>query len=159
MKKLRNRYAVQKGQAKARGIGFLLTFNEWLFIWQKSGVLHLRGCGRGKYVMARYGDNGPYTIGNVKICLHGENNSESWVDKNKLATRLKKMSLSKFGIKRGPQSPETRAKIGAANLGKKRSPEAILKMRLAHLGSKWSAKRWQAEEKRRARKNDQQTSN
>ena len=59
--------------AKQRGIPFLLTLEQWCDIWKQSGKWDLRGRGIGKYVMSRYGDKGPYAVGNVFIQL-GENN-------------------------------------------------------------------------------------
>src|ERR1700761_1832283 len=66
----------QKGNAATRGIEFLLTYEEWLKFWQDSGKLDQRGRGRSKYVMARFGDTGPYALGNIKIILGPENNAE-----------------------------------------------------------------------------------
>lgn len=40
----------------------------------------------------------------------------------------KKMSAARLGVKRGPMSPETKAKISAANKGKSRDLEARMKM-------------------------------
>lgn len=57
-------YRNQKMDAESRGVPFLLTFEEWLKIWVDSGHLYERGCRRGQYVMARFGDEGPYTAGN-----------------------------------------------------------------------------------------------
>jgi hypothetical protein len=73
---LRIRYQQQKSRASDRGILFLLTFEEWLSIWEKSGHLHERGVGKGQYVMARLGDKGPYATGNVKIITTGDNARE-----------------------------------------------------------------------------------
>jgi hypothetical protein len=57
----------------ARGVEFNLTFEEWFTWWQQTGHYHERGRGKGKYVMARYGDTGPYELGNIYCCTHGEN--------------------------------------------------------------------------------------
>jgi hypothetical protein len=85
--------------ARQRGIEFLLTMEEWVTIWRESGHLHERGRGRGKYVMARYGDQGPYAVGNVKIITHSENCSEGM--------RGNKSRLGKL------HTAETKAKISA----------------------------------------------
>jgi len=69
-------YINHKGSAKQRGIPFLLTFEEWLGIWTESGMLALRGPRSDQYVMARFGDAGPYAVGNVRICSTRENNAE-----------------------------------------------------------------------------------
>ena len=62
--------------AKARGIPFLLTFEDWCGIWFASGKWEQRGRRRGQYVMARFMDRGAYERGNVRICLVGENTDE-----------------------------------------------------------------------------------
>ena len=71
-----HKYSQHKGNAKLRGVPFLLTFEEWWSIWQESGNWEQRGARRGQYVMARYGDTGPYAVGNVRICLARENYDE-----------------------------------------------------------------------------------
>ena len=72
----RGRYHQHKGKATARGVPFLLTFDEWWDIWQVSGKWEQRGRLQHQYVMARYGDQGPYERSNVRICLAGENTDE-----------------------------------------------------------------------------------
>lgn len=94
----------QRGAARRRGIPFLLTFDEWWRIWKQSGHWHERGCGRGKYQMARLSDCGAYEPGNVKIIRHEQNRAEQ-----------------KF-------SARTRAKLAVASLGRHQTPEAIAKM-------------------------------
>lgn len=59
-------YHQQKHNAKQRGIGWELTLWQWWKIWDDSGHWERRGRGQG-YVMARYGDSGPYAVGNVEI--------------------------------------------------------------------------------------------
>lgn len=86
-------YDQQRRNAKRRGIPFLLTYKQWLRIWQDSGHLHERGPKSHQYVMARLGDVGPYAVGNVKIVTAAENHKSK---------RL---------------SAEARAKIGAASRG------------------------------------------
>jgi hypothetical protein len=63
----RNKYSCHKSKAKARGITFDLTFDEWWSIWEQSGKYALRGCRKGQYVMSRKGDIGSYSIHNVFI--------------------------------------------------------------------------------------------
>jgi hypothetical protein len=70
-------YKTQSYDAKDRGIEFLLSFEEWLNIWQDSGHLHERGKKKGQYVMARFGDKGPYAVGNVKIITFADNTREA----------------------------------------------------------------------------------
>ena len=73
-----NAYYQQKRNAKVRGIEWGMTFPEWWGVWQESGKWRLRGRGKG-YCMARQGDSGPYTVGNVYICTVGQNFSDSYL--------------------------------------------------------------------------------
>lgn len=66
-------FARQRHQAKQRGIEWDLDFAEWWAIWESSGKLNQRGRGKNKYCMARKGDSGPYTLGNVKIITFQQN--------------------------------------------------------------------------------------
>lgn len=75
-RQLKLRFSWQKYEALARGIEFLLTFEEWYKIWIDSGHLHERGRKSLEYCMARFGDKGPYTVGNVKIITNFDNISE-----------------------------------------------------------------------------------
>ncbi len=70
-------YNLQKSNAKRRNIPFLLTFDEWLAIWLDSGKWEQRGTHSVEYCMARYGDSGPYAIGNVRICANVINKREA----------------------------------------------------------------------------------
>lgn len=70
------KYTWHRGNAKKRNIPFLLTFEEWWDIWQKSGHWEERGTKKGQYCMSRYNDTGPYAVGNVFIQLHSQNSSD-----------------------------------------------------------------------------------
>lgn len=59
------RYQMHRNNAKVRGIGFELTFKEWLDWWHDTGHYHERGSKRGQYVMGRIGDRGVYKLGNI----------------------------------------------------------------------------------------------
>lgn len=80
---LRNRagkhylYNHQKNAAKRRGIGWEITFAEWIGVWMSSGHWEKRGRGADCYCMARHGDAGPYAVGNVSIKLFGDNIREA----------------------------------------------------------------------------------
>lgn len=76
--RLRRDWRNHRMDAARREIPFLLSFEEWLTIWQDSGHIEERGCHKGQYVMARYGDLGPYEIGNVRIVRVEENHAEAW---------------------------------------------------------------------------------
>jgi hypothetical protein len=99
----RDDYATHKSHAKQRGVEFKMTFDEWLSVWTDSGHWNERGHRRGCYVMARYGDVGPYAVDNVKIILHEANSVEG-----------------RTGV---PRTAEVRAKIGAAHQGRTFSAE------------------------------------
>jgi len=81
-------YAVQRRSAIKRGIKFDLTFTEWWSIWQQSGYWYHRGCCRGQYVMARFGDKGPYAISNVAIVLVSQNAIEG--NRNRTGMKYRK---------------------------------------------------------------------
>ena len=69
--------------ASIRGIPFLLTYEEWCYIWDQSGHWDQRGRGPGKYCMSRIGDTGPYAVGNVYINLFSENSRDAHKGKPK----------------------------------------------------------------------------
>ena len=72
----RKKYYSHKSSAKQRDLEFLLTFDEWCDIWEESGKWENRGCGKDQYCMARYFDNGGYTLGNVRIRTNKQNREE-----------------------------------------------------------------------------------
>lgn len=79
-------YASQRNQARMRGIAWNFDFATWIAVWQTSGKLHLRGRGKGHYVMSRVGDAGPYELGNVHIQLAERNSRDAtkkWIGKHK----------------------------------------------------------------------------
>lgn len=162
---LYKRYTDQRFCAKRRGILFLLTFEEWLYIWETSGHLSLRGRLKGQYCMARFGDQGAYQVGNVRIITVSENRAETQLSdvarakmsrtktgkklsiahrcaiargntgKRHTVASIKKISESRMGVK-NPRfgislSAKTKAKLSAALTGKKRSPEARERIRIA----------------------------
>jgi len=60
-------YVKHKNNAKQRGIEWHFTFDSWLKVWKESGHFEERGHAKGKFVMARIGDCGPYAEWNVRI--------------------------------------------------------------------------------------------
>lgn len=156
-------YKTQSYGAKKRGIAFLLTFDEWLTIWQDSGHIHERGQGRGLYCMSRPGDAGPYAVGNVKIVEHGENISE-WCKGKPISIEMRQqISRTKTGTKLSkdhrdkivatligrPVSPETREKIRVGNLGKITSKETKQRISEAKRDKPWTEARRVAQNSRR----------
>lgn len=69
-------YETQKKNAARRGVEWDLDFASWFAVWQASGKLHLRGRGKGHYVMSRIRDDGGCALGNVHIQLSTDNNRE-----------------------------------------------------------------------------------
>jgi hypothetical protein len=80
------RYVEQRKNARQRGIGWGLSFKQWWTLWNESLHWKQRGLGANKYVLARYGDSGPYEVGNVYICTLAENGRDQWLvrDRKKL---------------------------------------------------------------------------
>jgi hypothetical protein len=72
----RRKYRLHIHNATKRGVEFLLTFDEWWQIWKDSGKWTERGAGTDKYCMSRYGDEGPYAVGNVFINRFADNTSQ-----------------------------------------------------------------------------------
>ena len=97
------KYRGQQSHSKSRGIEFNLTFEEWLDIWLDSGYWHLRGKGKGKYVMSRIGDTGPYSLENVFIQSNSDNVIQAQRGRrNSLESNLKR-SLTQSGRKQTPE--------------------------------------------------------
>lgn len=57
-------YHVQKCRAKYRGIGWELTFHQWLTWWGDD--IHRRGTGSDQLQMQRVADTGPYRLDNIR---------------------------------------------------------------------------------------------
>jgi hypothetical protein len=114
---LKDRFAGQRWDAQQRHIPFELTFEEWREIWEMSGKLSERGPRSHQYVMARFGDVGPYAVGNVKIITARENLIERHRrEGHDGSSRIRK------GRRTGPLSAEHKKKLSAALTGRKRAP-------------------------------------
>lgn len=111
----RNAFITQRADAKRRGIEFLFTFEEWLAIWQDSGKWEHRGPRTGQYVMARFGDKGPYAVGNVRICTTGENTVETFTHYIPSEETKRRISAAAKARKRQPHSEETKKQISESN--------------------------------------------
>lgn len=73
------RFCEQRMRANQRKIGWELSFADWWEIWSESGLWHMRGRQHANSaVMARRGDIGPYSVGNVYIITLSDNFVESW---------------------------------------------------------------------------------
>ncbi len=122
---LMGRYKMQKQNALAREIPFLLSFEQWLAVWTDSGKLEQRGRGASKFCMCRYNDVGAYEVENVFIGTGRENVRAGNLGKVLSEETRKKMSKSKSG-KPHPWSvgelnpmhrPDVKAKISLAISG------------------------------------------
>lgn len=125
-RKLYKTYDQHRSNARVRGIEFLLTFEEWVQIWNDSGLLHLRGQGKGKYCMARFGDKGPYVVGNVKIITHSQNSFE-----------MNQNYPDRMLGKRKAHTAETKRKLSLARTGYRVTEETKKLMSLAKKGRKF----------------------
>ena len=65
------KFGTQRQNAKKRGIEFNFTYEEWINWW--GADIDKRGKGKGKLVMARKGDTGPYHPNNVVKATQEEN--------------------------------------------------------------------------------------
>jgi len=68
-----NAFQSHRSSAKARGIRWKLTFEEWCDIWLASGKWAERGQKRHQYCMHRMFDIGPYAKDNVEIITNAQN--------------------------------------------------------------------------------------
>lgn len=67
------KYFMHKRGAESRGIAWEFSLRAWWEVWEASGKWSLRGRGRLRYCMARFGDRGPYSTANVYICTNRKN--------------------------------------------------------------------------------------
>ena len=132
-------YNFQRLRAAERGIAFELGFLEWLKVWGASGHLASRGRKGDQYCMARYGDRGPYAVGNVKIILGVDNVREAKVGKTLSLAHREKISMVLSGRPGRPHSSETKEKLRVANVGKTLSAATREKIGRASKGHPVSA--------------------
>ena len=79
----KERYLSQKRQAGRRGIGWELTFKQWLDWWGED--LENRGSRVWNLQMQRVADSGPYALGNIRKGDPKQNRlTRSIVTKNRL---------------------------------------------------------------------------
>ena len=65
--------------AKARGIAFTLTFEQWWSLWEPHW--DKRGRGAFQMCMCRRHDSGGYELGNVRIATNRENHQEAQMER------------------------------------------------------------------------------
>ena len=73
----RAKYAQHKAQAKARGVQFSLSFEDWWSLWEPHWLE--RGRSAAQYCMSRHDDTGGYVVGNVEVKQVSSNISEQLV--------------------------------------------------------------------------------
>jgi DNA-binding CsgD family transcriptional regulator len=82
-------FAMQRRNARTRGIAWEFNLWQWWSVWQQSGKWAQRGRGQG-YMMCRNGDEGPYSIDNVFIATGCENSSNQKRKKSGLPIGVRK---------------------------------------------------------------------
>ena len=123
----RNRYIEHRENAVRRGIQFLLTFEQWWKIWQDSGHWEERGCKSYQYVMARFGDKGPYETDNVNIITWKQNIQErevSDVERQRVSEHAKQLVFTQE-----MRQKISRSKQGTNNYHVKLKEESVLIIR------------------------------
>ena len=104
-KSISKAFRTQKNDAKRRNISFKFSLEEWVKWWETNLGINwkeLRGHKKGKYVMARIGDNGSYSLDNVECILHEQNcidrakNNTSARGKDNSQTKLLKEDVSEY---------------------------------------------------------------
>lgn len=86
LKRLREYRRRKASNAHRDGIGFHLGLTDILDLCIEAGIT-IWDVGNAKYVLGRYGDTGPYEIGNCRFITQQENIKEWWdsVDKKEWA--------------------------------------------------------------------------
>lgn len=123
----KQRYNLKIRDALTREIDFLMSFDEWWDIWQKSGYYSDYGCRKGQYCMSRYNDVGPYHKDNVFIQLTTDNTKQGNIGK-KFPLKGAKISAALLGKKRPPMSQVTKDKISVIHKDKIVSEETRRKL-------------------------------
>ena len=147
MKYAEKRYNEQRYIAKQRKIEWLYTFESWWQQWQESGKWEQRGRKTGEYVMARFGDVGPYSPTNVEIVTCHKNSSDA--HKGKPNGRKGKTMEEIYGVEMAEQLKDNLRKI---NTGIKQSDATRAKKSVAFKGKPWPEARRLAYEKKKALK-------
>ncbi len=124
-------YRAHKKRAKGRNILWGITYVQWIRIWLESGHWHERGRLKGQYVMARFGDKGPYAPWNVKIITCGENVAEAGRKRRHTDQFKTKMSRIMRGNTYGRFN---KGRIGGM-YGKKHNAETKRKMSIIKMGN------------------------
>jgi hypothetical protein len=80
-------YQAQRHHAKARGIGWEITFEEWLDWWGED--IDRRGTSPTSLQMQRIADAGPYKVGNIKKGVPKQNSqTAAIVRRNRIGAEM-----------------------------------------------------------------------
>lgn len=73
----RTKWRAKKHHAKEKGVEFNLPFDHYISLMLEAGITEEQiGWGAHKYCLGRYGDNGPYELGNCRFITNRENGIE-----------------------------------------------------------------------------------
>ena len=100
LRKAKKQFYAQRGNARNRNIEWKLSIEEYCQVWLKSGLWDKRGKGKGKYVMSRKGDIGPYSLDNVFVQSWEQNTRDAFSDPTKLEAINHKRKIAQIGIPR-----------------------------------------------------------
>ena len=95
------RYFQQRANAYERGIEWEISFEEWWSLWEPHWAN--RGREKGQLVMARHGDDGPYSLTNVSIKTVEENYYEA--KPKRLDSRRRQASAYRLGLSSPSRRP------------------------------------------------------
>lgn len=123
---LPGKFSRKKSNAKRKGIEFLLSYEQYVHLVESAGLVASDIGRKGGYDLARYGDEGPYSIDNCRFITHGDNIRERKVSDK---MRAHQTALLKGIYERRAQlSPEERsAKAKAAAANRIRPAESLLR--------------------------------
>lgn len=116
-----NSYKNHKCGAKFRGIGFDLTLEQWYEWWLIQGVdknIKTSSLKGDILCMCRKEDKGAYRIGNIYCATKSQNTKDAAKFNPRIGWKL---------------SDETKKKIGAAQKGRKHTPETLKRMSAARV--------------------------
>lgn len=84
----------QKENARSRGIGWELSFKQWVEWWGED--LDRRGCRADQLQMQRFADTGPYALGNIRKGYPRDNAKTTATMRLNRLSELAKASLERL---------------------------------------------------------------
>ena len=106
-------YQKQRNRARARGVPFEFSPEDWWAWWQTDDRWSRRGRGLNDLVMARIGDTGPYRTDNVYCASNHQNSSDASRNLKKIGGgpgRRPKLNERQVAIMRGMVENSTMTK-------------------------------------------------